>query len=129
FSSAGPSWRHGPHHVAQKSTITGVEREASITSAAKLASVPSLITSAGGAPWVSPIRVMPALVLSANWVNVLRSRWSHPRCASTRGVGHARHGCEIHHDRAYADRRQEAAEAFAGNGRGRGVGQRVEVDE
>ena len=34
-SSAGPSWRHGPHHSAQKSTTTGSSRERSTTSATK----------------------------------------------------------------------------------------------
>ena len=33
FSSAGVSWRHGPHHSAQKSTTTGTWRERSTTSA------------------------------------------------------------------------------------------------
>ena len=47
FSSAGPSVLHGPHHGAQKSTITGTSREASITSAMKVASVPSLIGLGG----------------------------------------------------------------------------------
>src|SRR3569623_2816216 len=64
FSRDGPSWRQGPHQVAQKSTITGVSREAASTAAAKLASVASLMRSAGGAAprlplfGVSPIRVM-----------------------------------------------------------------------
>ena len=40
-SSAGPSWRHGPHHSAQKSTTTGTSWERSITSFWKLASVTS----------------------------------------------------------------------------------------
>ncbi len=38
------SWRHGPHHAAQKSTTTGSCRERSITSCSKLASVASKIT-------------------------------------------------------------------------------------
>ena len=54
FSRAGPSCLHGPHHVAQKSTITGVSCDASITSLAKLAVSESLITSAPAAP-PSPI--------------------------------------------------------------------------
>ena len=36
FSSAGPSWRHGPHQGAQKSTTTGSSLERSSTSAAKV---------------------------------------------------------------------------------------------
>ena len=42
-SSAGPSWRHGPHHSAQKSTTTGSSRERSTTSVVNVASVTSLI--------------------------------------------------------------------------------------
>src|SRR5581483_9320455 len=54
-SSIGPSVLHGPHQVAQKSTITGCSREASITSLAKVASAPSLIKSPGPAVSVSPM--------------------------------------------------------------------------
>src|ERR1700679_430806 len=43
FSSAGPSCLHGPHHGAQKSTMTGTSREASSTSAAKVSMELSLI--------------------------------------------------------------------------------------
>ena len=53
FSSVGVSCLQGPHQVAQKSTRTGMRREASITSAMKLAWVPSTIISPGpelGAP-------------------------------------------------------------------------------
>ena len=39
----------GPHQVAQKSTSTGSEREASITSAMKVFWSPSTIMSVGGA--------------------------------------------------------------------------------
>jgi hypothetical protein len=35
-SRTGVSWRQGPHHSAQKSTITGTSWERSITSRAKL---------------------------------------------------------------------------------------------
>ena len=49
FSSAGVSVLHGPHQGAQKSTITGTSTDASITSAMKVASVPSLIGLGGGA--------------------------------------------------------------------------------
>jgi hypothetical protein len=35
-SRTGVSWRQGPHHLAQKSTITGTSWERSITSRAKL---------------------------------------------------------------------------------------------
>jgi hypothetical protein len=41
-SSAGPSWRQGPHHSAQKSTTTGTWRERSTTSCSKVASVTSI---------------------------------------------------------------------------------------
>ena len=41
-SRIGPSWRHGPHHSAQKSTTTGVVAERSSTSAWKVASLTSM---------------------------------------------------------------------------------------
>src|SRR5207248_10754071 len=41
-SRRGVSWRHGPHHSAQKSTTTGVVLERSRTSASKVASVTSM---------------------------------------------------------------------------------------
>ncbi len=47
FSSAGVRVLQGPHHGAQKSTMTGTSFEASITSAMKVASVPSLIGLTG----------------------------------------------------------------------------------
>src|SRR5262249_911462 len=45
FSRTGVSWRHGPHQGAQKSTITGTFRDASITSTTKVCVVVSLIKS------------------------------------------------------------------------------------
>ena len=41
-SSSGVSWRHGPHHSAQKSTTTGSSTERSTTSRSKSASVTSI---------------------------------------------------------------------------------------
>src|SRR3954463_16424744 len=49
FSIIGCRVLHGPHHGAQKSTITGTVREASSTSLANLVWSLSLIRSAGGA--------------------------------------------------------------------------------
>src|SRR5436190_8609337 len=49
FSMSGCRVLHGPHHGAQKSTITGTVREASSTSLANLVWSLSLIRSAGGA--------------------------------------------------------------------------------
>src|SRR4029077_19221512 len=46
FSSTGPSCLQGPHHGAQKSTMTGWSNDASTTSAMKLA----VVTSLTGAP-------------------------------------------------------------------------------
>ena len=46
FSSAGPSWRHGPHHGAQKSTTTGTSADRSSTSAWKSASLTSMTVMA-----------------------------------------------------------------------------------
>ena len=43
FSMMGPSVLHGPHHGAQKSTITGTSRLVSITSAANVSSPLSFI--------------------------------------------------------------------------------------
>src|SRR5947207_289538 len=57
FSRVGVNCLQGPHQVAQKSTITGVSREASITSAMKLASEPSLIQSF--APGAEPAPASP----------------------------------------------------------------------
>ena len=61
-SMAGPNCLQGPHQGAQKSTMTGVSREASITSAMKPVSVPSLISPGGvapaGGPEFSPISAM-----------------------------------------------------------------------
>src|SRR5215475_15307037 len=48
FSMIGCSVLHGPHHGAQKSTITGTVREVSSTSLANLVWSLSLIRSAGG---------------------------------------------------------------------------------
>jgi hypothetical protein len=42
FSSTGPSWRHGAHHGAQKSTTTGTPAERATTSASKSASLTSI---------------------------------------------------------------------------------------
>ena len=55
FSSAGVSWRQGPHHGAQKSTSTGWSSEALMTSAAKAWVVESLTSApaAGAAPLVA----------------------------------------------------------------------------
>ena len=47
------SWRHGPHHSAQKSTTTGSVRERSMTSCSKVASVASKITPLGYRAWAS----------------------------------------------------------------------------
>src|SRR5215831_8204415 len=52
FSRIGPSCLHGPHHGAQKSTMTGVSNEPSTTSAMKLA----LVTSFTGVAAVPPIK-------------------------------------------------------------------------
>ena len=42
-SRAGPSWRQGPHHSAQKSTTTGTSRERSTTRVANSDSFTSKI--------------------------------------------------------------------------------------
>src|SRR4029079_16069791 len=46
FSSRGPSCLHGPHHGAQKSTMTGTLRDVSMTSAMKPLMSLSLMRSA-----------------------------------------------------------------------------------
>src|SRR5215207_7700851 len=43
-SRIGVSWRHGPHHGAQKSTTTGVSRDASTTCSLKSASETATVT-------------------------------------------------------------------------------------
>src|ERR1700739_90981 len=58
FSSAGPSCLQGPHQGAQKSTMTGTSREASRTSAAKVARELSFIyglAPAGDAGFAAPV--------------------------------------------------------------------------
>ncbi len=50
FSRIGPSCRHGPHHGAQKSTMTGVSNEPSTTSVMKVAVVTSLTGVAAAPP-------------------------------------------------------------------------------
>ena len=59
-SSCGPSVLHGPHHGAQKSTMTGTSRLASITSAMKLASVTSRTIPPAGAALFWPNSSMSA---------------------------------------------------------------------
>ena len=49
FSISGPSCLHGPHHGAQKSTMTGTLADAAITSCSNVSSVESLMTSAAAA--------------------------------------------------------------------------------
>ena len=51
FSRTGPNCLQGPHHGAQKSTMTGCSNEASTTSAMKLAVLTSLT---GAAPQRRP---------------------------------------------------------------------------
>src|ERR1051325_4805750 len=60
FSRIGPNCLQGPHHGAQKSTMTGCSNEASTTSAMKLAVVTSLMGGApapGAPPSPPPIKV------------------------------------------------------------------------
>src|SRR4030095_755708 len=54
LSSIGPSCLHGPHHGAQKSTMTGWSNEASTTSAMKFAVVTSWTGAAAPAPASPP---------------------------------------------------------------------------
>src|SRR6056297_628879 len=61
-SSAGPSVLHGPHHAAQKSTITGTVCDASITSVMKSASV----TSRTRSPAAGPFAVLPSSSISCS---------------------------------------------------------------
>src|SRR6185312_5669734 len=55
FSSTGVSWRHGPHHGAQKSIRTGWRRDSSITSFTKVWVVVSLIRSDAAAGAADPL--------------------------------------------------------------------------
>ena len=43
FSRMGPSWRHGSHHSAHRSTTTGTVRDRSTTAVWNVASVTSVI--------------------------------------------------------------------------------------
>src|SRR5713101_6525734 len=58
FSMAGCNCLHGPHHGAQKSTITGMVREASSTSLANLVWSLSLMRSAGKACGAAPCSIV-----------------------------------------------------------------------
>src|SRR4029450_2188671 len=57
FSINGCSCLQGPHHGAQKSTITGTVREASSTSLANLVWSLSLMRSAGAACGAAPFSI------------------------------------------------------------------------
>src|SRR5262249_1476396 len=57
FSMAGCSCLQGPHHGAQKSTITGTLREASSTSLANLVRSLSVMRSAGAACGAAPFSI------------------------------------------------------------------------
>src|SRR5262247_2881198 len=57
FSMVGCRVLHGPHHGAQKSTITGTVRDASSTSLANLVWSLSLMRSAGAACVAAPFSI------------------------------------------------------------------------
>src|SRR5204862_6867309 len=61
FSRIGPSCLQGPHHGAQKSTMTGWSNEASTTSAIKLAVLTSATGAAAGPPPIKDSFAMPLL--------------------------------------------------------------------
>ena len=63
-SRIGATCRHGPHHSAQKSTITGLSLLR--TSASKVASVTDLIAPTEFSPSVSWVAVVAASVLLAS---------------------------------------------------------------
>ena len=56
LSSIGPSWRHGAHHSAQKSTTTGSCRERSMTAVWKVFSVTSMAIQ----PDATKVRWLPS---------------------------------------------------------------------
>src|SRR5437763_11452307 len=63
FSRTGPNCLHGPHHGAQKSTMTGCSNEASTTSAMKVAVLTSLTgAAAAGPPPIKVSFVMPCVL-------------------------------------------------------------------
>src|SRR5436190_20612251 len=102
FSRIGPSCLHGPHHGAQKSTMTGCSNEASTTSVIKLWVVTSLTTAAVAAP--PPIRVSSAM--------------------------HCSPGTPAHKMAAAGRQNKHRQPASAGRGGGCGaVLRRVEIDE
>src|SRR5579871_1218877 len=76
FSRAGPSCLQGPHQGAQKSTITGTWREASITSAAKVSSEPSLTTAPGAALSGTAFAVPCAKGLPLGPINAISSHFT-----------------------------------------------------
>src|SRR5665213_1334134 len=136
FSRAGVSWRHGPHQVAQKSTITGTVLEASRTSATKLASEPSLMRSAAWAAAVSPISDMVSpgrrerrLRWSRSDARATKRSAGFQPASSEKRAGSPRYGREIDDERCHAHGRQEAPEAGLAHPRGRGVDEGMEVHE
>src|ERR1700719_4621749 len=72
FSSAGPSCLHGPHHGAQKSTMTGTCLDASSTSAAKLSIEPSLMNAPGEAGPGAVFGALPVSGLPLGPINAIQ---------------------------------------------------------
>src|SRR5258707_5023771 len=78
FSSTGVSWRHGPHHGAQKSISTGWRFDSSMTSFTNVWVVVSLIRSAAGcgaAPLVPCSTIVTGILVRCLEVRCLEVQW------------------------------------------------------
>src|SRR5690606_2474547 len=119
FSSGGPSVRHGPHQGAQKSTMTGVDCEASMTSAMKPWSEPSLTmsVSGGAGPLMKLISILATMLAS-----YMGRRGA--GINSARGAGDV----ESEPDGLVAGRAHEFQHVGRADGGGGVVAKRVEVD-
>src|ERR1700722_8779566 len=87
FSRIGTTRLHGPHHGAQKSTMTGWSNDASTTSVMKFAVVTSLTTAAAGVGLLIP---PPIKFLSGIFVS--RSGREHNMAAGRRDDKRRRRG-------------------------------------
>src|SRR5579885_3344780 len=126
FSRIGPNCLHGPHHGAQKSTMTGWSNEASTTSAMKSAVVTSLIGGGADAPLPPPrrgsfaIRTLPGISQQHGGTGRRKQALAGRRGALQR--------IEVEHPRDMAALRDEAQQVARRDRGGAVVGERMEVE-
>src|SRR5665213_1563074 len=126
FSSSGPNCLHGPHHGAQKSTITGCSNEASTTSAIKVAVVTSWTeTSAPAAPLPPPINCSSAIPAS-RWK--VPTTWPHAAAMTSVAGASTRRRCNLDDARSVAAGFEKTHEAGGRHRRRAVVFERVVVE-